>query len=144
MVRRSGMEQDKTTKEPGVLRANLNSLVASFGHAFRGTAHLFGTQRNAQIHCVIGVAAVVAGAIFGISRIEWAVLVLTCALVLFAEGVNTALEAVVDLASPQYHPLAKIAKDVGAGAVLLTAIAAVIVGLLIFGPPLVALLGIKN
>lgn len=129
-----------TSKKSPTLRENVNSLVASFGFAFNGIIHLFGTQRNAQIHCIIGLAAVIAGFAFGISRVEWTVLVLTCALVLFAEGANTAIEAVVDLVSPDHHPLAKIAKDVGAGAVLLTAIAAVIVGLLILGPPLLALL----
>ena len=74
-----------------------------------------------------------------LDRFEWLVLTLTIAIVLAAEGINTALEAVVDLASPDYHPLAKIAKDVGAGTVLLTAIAAVIVGLLLFLPRLLPL-----
>lgn len=115
------------------------TLLLSFRYAFWGIRHLLFSQRNAQIHLAIGMLAVAAGVVLGISRVEWAVLVLTCALVLAAEGANTAIEAVVDIAAPEYHPLAKIAKDVAAGAVLLTAIAAVIVGLIIFGPPLLAL-----
>lgn len=115
------------------------NVVASFRYAFAGVFYLITTQRNAQIHCAIGLAALVAGAVLGISRVEWAVIVATCAMVLAAEGANTAIEAVVDIASPEYHPLAKIAKDVAAGAVLLCAIAAAINGLIIFGPRLWAL-----
>ncbi len=80
------------------------------------------------------------GFLLRIERDEWLALVLTIALVLAAEGVNTAVEAVVDLASPVYHPLAKVAKDVAAGTVLLTAIASVIVGLILFLPRLLSLL----
>jgi diacylglycerol kinase len=67
---------------------------------------------------------------------DWAVIVLTIAMVFTAEFINTAIEAIVDLASPDHHPLAKVGKDVGAGAVLVAALAAVVVGLLILGPPL--------
>ena len=67
---------------------------------------------------------------------EWAIIILTVALVWAAEFANTALEAVVDLASPEKHPLAKVGKDVGAAAVLIAALTAVLVGLLILGPPL--------
>jgi diacylglycerol kinase len=72
----------------------------------------------------------------GISAQDWAILVVTIAMVFMAEFINTAIEAVVDLASPAHHPLAKVGKDVGAGAVLVAALAAIIVGLLILGPPL--------
>lgn len=67
---------------------------------------------------------------------EWAILVITIAMVFTAEFINTSIEAVVDLASPAHHPLAKVGKDVGAGAVLVAALAALVVGLLILGPPL--------
>ena len=67
---------------------------------------------------------------------EWAILVITIAMVFTAEFINTSIEAVVDLASPTHHPLAKVGKDVGAGAVLVAALAAIVVGLLILGPPL--------
>lgn len=110
--------------------------VRAFRFALAGVSYLFRTQRNARIHVVIGSAAVAMAAWLGVSRTEWAVLVLTIAAVLILEGLNTAIEAAVDLASPRYHPLAKVAKDVAAGMVLVAAVAAVAVGLLILGPPL--------
>jgi diacylglycerol kinase (ATP) len=116
------------------------TLLLSFRYAFAGIAYLLWTQRNAKIHTAIGVAAVALGFLLRIERGEWLALVLTIVLVLAAEGVNTAVEAAVDLASPAYHPLAKVAKDVAAGTVLLTAIGAVIVGLILFLPHLLPLL----
>jgi diacylglycerol kinase (ATP) len=113
-----------------------HSRVQSFGYAFRGWWHVLRTQRNAWIHGFITALVVVLSFWLGLSARDWAILVLTIALVFIAELLNTAMEAVVDLASPERHPLAKVAKDVGAGAVLLAAIAAVVVGLLILGPPL--------
>ena len=115
------------------------SVADSFRYAFAGLRYLLWTQRNAKIHTAIGLAAIALGVVLRLDRYEWLTLTLTIAIVLAAEGVNTALEAVVDLASPNYHPLAKIVKDVGAGTVLLTALAAVIVGLLLFLPHLVPL-----
>ncbi|HEX9369715.1 MAG TPA: diacylglycerol kinase family protein [Roseiflexaceae bacterium] len=112
------------------------TLVSSFRYAFAGLRYLLWTQRNAKIHSALGLAAVALGLLLGIDRYEWLALLITIAIVLAAEGVNTAVEAAVDLASPEYHPLAKIAKDVGAGTVLLTAIAAVIVGIVLFLPHL--------
>ena len=92
------------------------------------------TQRNVWIHATISTLVFLAGLWLGLNRTEWAIILLTIALVWMAEFVNTALEAVVDLASPDLHPLAKIGKDVGAAAVLVGSVAAVIVGLLILGP----------
>jgi diacylglycerol kinase (ATP) len=110
--------------------------VQSFGHAFRGWKYVIRTQPNAWIHSVITVLVVIVGFWLKLSFRDWAVLILTMALVWAAEFFNTAVESVVDLVSPQPHPLAKIAKDVAAGAVLLVAFAAILVGLLILGPPL--------
>lgn len=115
------------------------SRAKSFHYAFAGCWHVLRTQRNAWIHFLLSVAAIVAGIVVRLGRIEWAIIVLTIALVWLAEFINTALEAVVDLASPDLHPLAKVSKDVSAGAVLVAAVAAAIVGLLILGPPLLAL-----
>jgi len=115
------------------------TLLLSFRYAFAGIRYLLWTQRNAKIHTAIGLAAVTLGFVLRIERGEWLALILTIALVLAAEGVNTAIEAVVDLASPAYHPLAKIAKDVAAGTVLLVAIGAVVVGLIVFLPHLLSL-----
>ena len=112
-------------------------LFRSFYFAFLGIAHLFRTQRNARIELLIGIAACGLALWLRITRAEWGVLLLTIACVLILEGLNTALEACVDLASPDVHPLAKTAKDLSAGMVLIAAIASVGVGLVILGPPLV-------
>jgi diacylglycerol kinase len=117
--------------------ASLHIKIArSFYFAFAGLVYLFRTQRNARIHAIFGTAACGVAFWLGISRVEWAVLVFTIALVLILEGLNTAVEAAIDLASPKIHPLAKAAKDLAAGMVLIGAIASVAVGLLILGPPL--------
>jgi diacylglycerol kinase (ATP) len=115
------------------------NLILSFHYAFAGLRYLLWTQRNAKIHSAIGLAAVGLGVILGIDRYEWLALLVTIALVIAAEGMNTALEAIVDLISPEYHPLAKVAKDVGAGTVLITAIASVIIGMVLFLPHLLPL-----
>ncbi|HNP71071.1 MAG TPA: diacylglycerol kinase family protein [Kouleothrix sp.] len=112
------------------------TLRSSFRYAFAGLRYLLWTQRNAKIHSAIGLAAAALGLLLGFDRYEWLALLITIVLVLAAEGANTAIEAAVDLASPGYHPLAKVAKDVGAGTVLLTAIAAVAIGLVLFVPHL--------
>ena len=94
------------------------------------------TQHNAWIHALISVVVFAVAFWLRIGAHDWAVIILTVAIVFAAEFMNTAIEVVVDLASPQMHPLAKIAKDVGAASVLMTALAAVMIGLLILGPPL--------
>lgn len=114
----------------------LNSRVQSFGHAARGWWYVVRTQRNAWIHVGITAAVILVSFWLRLGAHDWAVLVTVIAIVFVAEFLNTAIEVAVDLASPQIHPLAKVAKDVGAAAVLLAAIAAVLVGLLILGPPL--------
>jgi diacylglycerol kinase len=117
-------------------------LARSFYFAFAGLSYFIRTQRNARIELVIALVVCALAWWLKVSRVEWAILIVMIALVLIFEGLNTALEAAVDLASPEVHPLAKTAKDVAAGMVLIAAIASVIVGLLILGPPLVARLGI--
>ena len=107
---------------------------ASFKYAFEGIVHVFRTQPNARIHAAVTLVVIVLGVGLGISRIEWAVLVAMMAVVFAMEFVNTALEAVVDLATEDRRPLAKIAKDVAAGGVLIAALLAVVVGVLILGP----------
>src|SRR6476620_10324354 len=121
----------------GLPRASAASrFFRSFYFAFAGLTYLFRTQRNARVHAALGAAACGLALWLQISRVEWAVLVFTIALVLILEGLNTAVEAAIDLASPQVHPLAKAAKDLAAGMVLIAAIASVAVGMLILGPPL--------
>jgi len=118
------------------MKSFIISRIHAFRHAFRGLFYVMKTQRNAWIHTAVTTAVFIVGVWLKISLTEWAILVLTIAMVFMAEFVNTAIEAVVDLASPNKHPLAKIGKDVGAAAVLVAAFAAVLVGLLILGPPL--------
>jgi diacylglycerol kinase (ATP) len=113
------------------------SRAHSFRHAFHGWWYVIRTQRNAWIHAVITTLVLLAALWLHLPLRDWAVLFLTIALVWTAEFINTALEAVVDLASPQQHPLAKMGKDVGAAAVLIAALTAILVGLLILGPPLI-------
>ena len=112
------------------------SRIVAFGHAFRGWAHALRTQHNAWIPSIAATIVVLLGLWLGLPSRDWAVLVLAIAMVFTAEFINTSIEAVVDLASPVHHPLAKVGKDVGAAAVLVAALSAILIGLLILGPPL--------
>lgn len=112
----------------------MKAFLRSFGFAFQGIAHVMRTQRNARVHALVAGLAVAAGAYFRVTAVEWAVLCLTIGVVFSAEMVNTVAELAVDLLTQRRDPMAKAAKDVGAGAVLVAAIAAVGVGLAIFGP----------
>ena len=118
------------------MKSFLLSRLRSFGFAFRGWWHVIRTQQNAWIHAIVSTAVLIVGLWLELPPRDWAVLLLTIAMVWAAEFFNTAIEAVVDLASPARHPLAKVGKDVGAAAVLIAALAAIGVGLLIMGPPL--------
>jgi diacylglycerol kinase len=113
--------------------------IAGFGYAFRGLWYALRTQTNMRVHLSIAMLAILIGILLHISAVEFAVIFVTIAIVFTAEMFNTVFELSIDLASPQYHPLAKIAKDVAAGAVLLSAILAIIIGLFVFGPYLWAL-----
>lgn len=119
----------------------LRRRIASFGHAFRGVGSALRSEVHLRFHALATVVTIGVGFYFGISGLEWALVALAVGTVWSAELVNTAVEAVVDLVSPEYHPLAGKAKDVAAGAVLITAGAALVVGLLVFGPRVWALLG---
>ena len=112
------------------------SRIQSFRYAFRGFWYVVRTQRNAWIHVVIATIVFVLSFWLRLDGRDWALIILATAIVFTAEFINTAIEAVVDLASPQMHPLAKVGKDVGAGAVLIAALAAVLIGALVLGPPL--------
>ncbi len=112
------------------------NLLDSFRYAFAGLFYALRTQRNTRIHLAIAAAVVAMGVWLGLSFTDWAVLILTIGFVLVGEMLNTVAETLVDLINPGYHPLAKTIKDVTAGAVLLTALISVIVGLVILGPPL--------
>lgn len=117
-------------------RAFLRTRWLSFRYAFAGIAYVFRTQKNAWIHGLATILAVAMAIWLQISSVGWAVLMITIAVVWSAECFNTAVEATIDLVSPQKHPLAKIAKDTAAAGVLFSAIGSVGVGLFLFGPPL--------
>jgi diacylglycerol kinase len=123
-----------TSKQPS---GYFRSRIKSFGYAFSGWWFVIRTQRNAWIHMVISVAVILMSFILHISNTSWALIMLAIAMVWIAEFLNTALEAVVDLASNhEQHELARVGKDVGAAAVLIAAFSSVVIGLLILGPPL--------
>ena len=116
----------------------MQGLLKSFSCAAKGIFLVAATQRNMKIHIGITVGVLGAGWFFHITRTEWLILIITILMVLMGEMLNTALEKVVDLVSPEYHVLAGQAKDIAAGAVLLAAMGAVVVGILLFGPYVVS------
>lgn len=118
--------------------AFIKSRIRSFRCAFSGLGYVLRTQKNAWIHIIATILVFILAFWLKLQTHDWAILLLTIGTVWTAEFINTALEAVVDLASPQKHPLAKVGKDVGAAAVLISASSSVLIGLLILGPPLLA------
>ena len=119
----------------------LGSRIASVGHALRGLRFLVASQPNAKIHAVASVIVVALGFALDLARGDWLWLVVAMGAVWSAEAMNTAVEELADVVSPDRHPKIGHAKDVAAGAVLATAIAAAVIGVLVLGPPLLAALG---
>lgn len=113
------------------------NILDSFRFAFSGLWYVLRTQRNVRVHLMIAIGVTGLGLWLGLSLTQWAILTLTVGFVLVSEVLNTVAETLVDLVSPGFHPLAKVVKDVTAGAVLLAAIISVIVGLLVLGMPLI-------
>jgi diacylglycerol kinase (ATP) len=120
---------------------SLAARLRSMGHAVRGIGVLLRTQHNAWVHLLATALVLGMGLAFDIASSEWQMIVLAGVAVWTAEALNTALEFLCDLASPEFHPLAKQAKDAAAGAVLISAIGAAAIGLMIFGPRLLAVIG---
>jgi diacylglycerol kinase (ATP) len=114
------------------------SCTRSFQYAFQGLRRLY-RERNARIHAAVTVLVIGLGWALGLPPLEWVLLALAATLVWVAEAMNTALEVLSDAVIPEHNPLIGAAKDVAAGAVLLAAIGAVVVGLLVFVPHLVPL-----
>ncbi|MCC5849196.1 MAG: diacylglycerol kinase family protein [Verrucomicrobia bacterium] len=117
----------------------LTDRVRSFKFAFAGIRTMLKTQHNAWVHAFATLSVVVAGLFFRLSAGEWCQLVLAMMAVWTAEALNTAFEFLADVASPEFHPLVKHSKDVAAGAVLISAIGAVLIGLLVLGPHIMKL-----
>lgn len=129
--------------DPGDYAAEIsNSRLNSFAFALAGWWYMLRRQKNTRIMSVASIAIVIIALWLEINLTEWAILVLTITLVWLTEFLNAGIEAAVDLASPEIHPMAQVGKDVASAAVLLGAVASIIIGLLILGPHLLAKLGI--
>ena len=113
---------------------SLRKRLTSFANALRGLRNMFATQHNAWLHALASLIVCLAGVVFRISNMEWCCLILCFMTVWAAEALNTAVELLTDLVSPEFHPLAGKAKDVAAGAVLIAAFGSVIVGTIVFVP----------
>ena len=116
------------------MRYDLKKQLRSFRYAWQGIRGCVGREQNLSFHLIVTVAVVALGFALGITRGEWVAVCLCIGLVISAELFNTAIERLVDLVSPQRHPLAGQVKDIAAGAVLVCALAAIAVGLIIFVP----------
>jgi diacylglycerol kinase (ATP) len=122
-----------------MIKEFFESRLKAFRHAFSGWWFVIRTQRNAWIHMLVSIAVILMSIFLQINATGWALILLAIALVWIAEFLNTALEAVVDLASNhQQHDLARVGKDVGAAAVLIAAFISILIGLLVLGPPLLS------
>ena len=117
-------------------QSELYSRVKSFQYAFQGWWYVIRTQHNAWIHALVSLVVLTLAFWLKLSTSDWAILILAIIMVWIAEFMNTAMEAIIDLYSPDIHPLAKVAKDVSAAAVMFGAFGAIVIGLLIMGPPL--------
>ncbi len=120
-------------------RFSFAARIRSVRYALRGVGVLLRTQHNAWVHAVATAAALIAGFALQISPGEWLAIILAIIVVWAAEALNTAFEFLCDIASPEFHPTVERAKNVAAGAVLISAVGAAVIGLLIFGPKLLAL-----
>ena len=114
----------------------IKSRLRSFGYAFQGLGYVLRNEPNSWIHAMVTMLVILLAFWLHLPARDWAVLLLTTIMVWAAEFFNTAIESIIDLTSPDEHPLAKAGKDVGAAAVLIAALTSVLIGLLILGPPL--------
>ena len=125
---------DTPDQTPAARRFRFTGRIRSFYHAMRGIVHMVRCQHNAWIHAAATLVVLSAGFLLRISPSDWCWIVLAIAIVWTAEALNTAFEFLADVASPEFHPLVRDAKDVAAGAVLLTAVAGVVIGAIVFWP----------
>ena len=120
-------------------RQEYKKIVNSFKYAIEGIISSFKTERNMKIHILAMIVVITLGFFFKLDKIEWCFIIIAIASVISAELFNTAIETVVDMVSPERNPKAKLAKDIAAGAVLVVAIGAAIIGFIIFGPRVINL-----
>jgi len=131
----SMISRDDRKKEKG-----LKKFINSFKYPIKGLKYAYKNEQNLYVDIIIALIVIILGIVLNISITEWALLSITIGLVLSAELFNTALEAIVDLVTEKYHPLAKVAKDTSAAAVFVLAIVAIIEGIIIFLPKIINLL----
>ena len=118
---------------------SLKKLFHSFGYAFKGIITVYKTEQNIMIHTIVAILVIALGIYFKVSSLEACILIIVIGLVIAFEIINTAIEYTIDMAMPNIHPLAKMAKDASSGAVLIMAITSIIVGLIIFLPRIISL-----
>ena len=128
------ISRDERKRQKGIKK-----FLLSFTYPIKGLKYAYRNEQNLAVDVGVALLVTIFGFIFKLNLTEWAILALTIGLVISCELINTAIEAVVDLVTEDYHPLAKVAKDTAAAAVFVFAIIAVIVGLIIFMPKLLAL-----
>ena len=116
------------------MRYDFKKQLRSFGYAWQGIRSCVGKEQNLSFHLIVMTAVTLAGFVLGITRTEWTVVILCFGVVIAAELFNTAIERLVDRVSPERHPVAGQVKDIAAGAVLVCAVAAAIIGIIIFLP----------
>ena len=116
------------------MKYDFKKQLRSFGYAWKGIRCCIGKEQNLSFHLIATAVVVIAGFVLGITRMEWMIIILCIGVVIAAELFNTAIEKLVDLVSPERHPVAGQVKDIAAGAVLICAVAAAIIGLIIFIP----------
>ena len=130
------MKDDLKSQQKQLPQSEWSKFIAGFTYAFRGLWYALRTQRNTRVHVSIAILAIIMGIVLHITPVEFAMVFVAITGVFIAEMFNTVFELCIDLASPEYNPLAKIAKDVAAGAVLLSAMLSIVIGLFVFGPHL--------
>ena len=137
------MESEEKVRSKVKKKLNIDNkkLINSFGYAFEGIKKAYFGEQNMRIHFFMATLVIIFGFFLKISYVEWLVCLLLIGLVIMAEFINTAIEYVVDLASPKIHPLAKAAKDTASAGVLMMAIISASIGLVIFVPKLIAFIG---
>ena len=126
--------QSFITNRQLLMKYDFKKQLRSFGYAWKGIQSCVGKEQNLSFHLIAAMAVIIAGIVLGITRTEWIMVVMCIGTVIAAELFNTAIEKLVDLVSPERHPVAGRVKDIAAGAVLICAVAAAIIGLIIFIP----------
>ena len=130
-----------TVSRDDLKKKGINRLFKSFKYAYEGLKYAFKYEQNILVHFLATILVIIAGIFFKISMTEWLVLTLIIGLVIATELINTSIEATIDLVTKEVHPLAKVAKDTAAAAVLIFGITAIIIGLIIFVPKFIELIG---